>query len=270
MPSVLENIKGWAHEVFLVDSYSSDDTVNIALSYGVRVYQRSFRGFGDQWNFAVHELPLEAPWCMKIDPDERLTNKLKNSIENAIADGEYDAFELRRRLWFMGKPLPIKQTVLRLWRTGLCKFSDVSVNEYPIVEGRKLLLTGELEHYDSPDLGHWFEKQNEYTTALAISAYNNENLSFRPTVLGSSLQRRMWLKKNFRKIPLRYVLSYIHNLIILGAWRAGSVGFAWARMRVVARRMIEDKILEIQITGRLPPKRKRPLGSPNPDATQAD
>jgi len=49
--AVLRNLNGWAQEVFLVDNYSRDDTVDIALRYGVHVVQRRFRGFGDQWNF---------------------------------------------------------------------------------------------------------------------------------------------------------------------------------------------------------------------------
>ncbi len=82
MEAVLQNLAGWAQEVFLVDSYSADDTIDIALKHGVQVVQRRFRGFGDQWNFALQELPITAPWTMKLDPDERLTDELKASIES--------------------------------------------------------------------------------------------------------------------------------------------------------------------------------------------
>src|SRR5205814_7810800 len=76
MESVLQNLKGWAQEVYLVGSYSSDGTVDIALGLGVSVVQRRFRGFGDQWSFALRELPITAPWTMKLDPDERLSATL--------------------------------------------------------------------------------------------------------------------------------------------------------------------------------------------------
>jgi len=46
--------------------------------------QRRFRGFGDQWNFALRELPITAPWTMKLDPDERLSDTLKQEIASAI------------------------------------------------------------------------------------------------------------------------------------------------------------------------------------------
>jgi hypothetical protein len=64
MAGVLDNLRGFAQEVFLVDSRSADDTVDIALSRGVHVVQRAFRGFGDQWNFALRTLPVTSPWTM--------------------------------------------------------------------------------------------------------------------------------------------------------------------------------------------------------------
>ena len=86
MAAVLENLRGWAQEVFIVDSYSKDDTVDIALKHGAHVVQRQFRGFGDQWNFAMSQLPITAPWTMKLDPDERLTDALKhNALVNKPA-----------------------------------------------------------------------------------------------------------------------------------------------------------------------------------------
>ncbi len=101
--AVLRNLKGWAQEVFLVDSYSKDETVDIALVYGVHVVQRRFRDFGDQWNFALRELPITAPWTMKLDPDERLTDVLKSSLLAAMHSGDCDGATLDRRLWFMGR-----------------------------------------------------------------------------------------------------------------------------------------------------------------------
>src|SRR5947207_2172765 len=136
MPAVLDNVCGWAQELFLVDSYSTDETVGMALKNGVRVVQRRFRGFGDQWNFAVNALPITAPWTMKLDPDERLTPELKSAIRAAIERDDFDAMIVHRRLWFMGRSLPIRQKLVRLWRTGTCKFSDVLVNEHPLVNGR--------------------------------------------------------------------------------------------------------------------------------------
>lgn len=255
MQLVLQNLKGWAQEVFLVDSYSSDGTVDIALEHGVHVVQRGFRGFGDQWNFALRELPISAPWTMKLDPDERLTDSLKREIESAIKTGDADGLSFDRRLWFMTRPLPVKQGLVRVWRTGRCRFTDVLVNEHPIVDARILHVAGELEHHDSPDLEHWLDKQNKYTTVEAVSAYQQQKPADEPRLFGTVLQRRIWIKKHYMKFPFRYVAMFLYYYLVLGAWRAGWVGYAWSRLRCDVYRLWEYKLREIRITGRLPLKR---------------
>lgn len=270
MEAVLENLKGWAQEVFLVDSYSQDETVDIALRYGVHVVQRRFRGFGDQWNFALRELPITAPWTMKLDPDERLSTQLKDSLYRAILENKADGMCIDRRLWFMGKALPVHQRILRVWRTGQCRFSDVAVNEHPIVHGNILYLSGELEHHDSPDLEHWLDKQNRYTTAEAIMAYTGAPLAGKPRLLGTKFQRRMWMKKHFHRIPLRFFFLFLYHLLVQGAWKAGWVGFAWARLRSDVMRFIDYKRKEIELTGRLPSKKYFGPGMPDPRVPQYD
>ena len=260
---VLENLSGWAQEVFLVDSYSQDETVEIALDFGVRVVQRSFDGFGNQWNFALNNLPISSSWVMKLDPDERLTDSLKVNLCSALKNTKAVGFTFKRQLWFMGKPLPIYQTLLRVWRTGMCHFSDVLVNEHPIVEGRIDHIIGILAHHDSPDLDHWVEKQNRYTTAEAIIAYKELPLSGRPILTGTKFQRHMWLKKNFRYIPFRFFLFFIYNWLFKGVYLVGREGDIWARMRSEVMRLIEYKEYEIRASGKLPARRVYGPGKPN-------
>ena len=215
MKEVLTNLEGWAQEVFLLDSCSQDSTVDIALDNGVTVVQRNFKGFGDQWNFALKNLPISAPWVMKLDPDERITNELKSSIEDIIIADEADGIILKRKLYFMGKVLPINQKILRLWRKGTCKFTDVDVNEHPLVDGYMINASGYLEHHDSPNLDHWLIKQNRYTTFEAVSQYRKKPLAIKPKFFGSALERRMWVKANFWKIPGRYILLFIYLKCVL-------------------------------------------------------
>ena len=255
MEAVLQNLSGWAKEVFLVDSYSKDDTVDIALRHGVHVVQRGFLGFGNQWNFALRELPITAPWTMKLDPDERLSDELKQSLREAMLADRYDGLSLDRRLWFMGRALPVRQTILRVWRTGRCSFTDVAVNEHPLVMGNMFKVKGELPHFDSPDLDHWLEKQNRYTTAEAVIAHQGLALAERPVLFGTALQRRMWLKANFYRVPGRYLALFLYYVIVESAWRAGWVGFAWARLRTDVMRFIDYKRREMKTTGRVSERR---------------
>ncbi|MCA9217234.1 MAG: glycosyltransferase family 2 protein [Planctomycetales bacterium] len=253
MERVCKNLAGWATNVYLVDSYSKDDTVSIALKHGVTVVQRKFKDFGDQWNFAINELPINTHWTMKLDPDEQLTDDLKRQI-NAIMelDDETCGIEMVRRLWFMRRPLPQSHRILRVWRTGACHFTDVAVNEHPIVNGKIVRINGEIEHHDSPNLHHWIEKQNRYSTAEAVIAFKNLSLAATPSILGTSLQRRMWLKKHFHRIPFRFTILFFCLYVVNGLWRAGWVGYTWSRLRVDVLRLLEMKKREMQLLGHVP------------------
>jgi len=269
MEAVLQNLTGFASEVVLVDSFSSDETIDIALRHGARVVQRRFRGFGDQWNFAT-QVPVASPWTMKLDPDERLTDELKDSIRALISRNDAEAALVRRRLWFMGRPLTVKQNILRLWRTGTCRFSDVQVNEHPIVDGRAAQLSGDLEHHDSPNLHHWYEKQNHYTTQEALSAWRGDRLSAEPKLLGTPLERRMWIKAAAYDAPLLPSFVLLYYLVVVGVWRAGWRGVTWALLRREAYRMIRYKLREMRALGLGYEPIARATGSPDMRVQQDD
>lgn len=270
MEAVLQNLQGFAQEVYLVDSYSIDDTVGIALRRGVHVVQRRFRNFGDQWNFALEHLPIKARWTMKIDPDERLSDELKTNLVRVLQETDAQGLIFDRRLWFMGRLLPVKQSLLRVWRTGSCRFTDIAVNEHPLVDGKTEYLKGLLEHHDSPDLEHWLEKQNHYTTAEAVILFEKTELAVKPRLFGNTLQRRMWLKKHFYKVPFRYSLLFIYHYIFQGAILAGWEGYVWARLRADVMRLVEYKTKEMRIIGQLPVKRVTGIGNADPRVKQCE
>ncbi len=270
MEAVCLNLQGWAQEIFLVDSYSKDDTVDIALRHGITVVQRKFKDFGDQWNYALQQLPITAPWVMKLDPDERISDELKSQISETIGSASCDGISVVRRLWFMQKPLPVTQNLVRVWRHGRCRFTDVAVNEHPIVDGKLVQISGELEHHDSPDLDHWLEKQNRYTTAEAVIRFNGSQLALEPRLFGCSLQRRMWMKKHFYMLPGRYVVFFWYLIIVQGAWRAGWIGWVWARLRTEVMRLIELKTYEMRANKKVPSQRIYGSGVPDPRVNQAN
>jgi len=265
LSAAIENIKDWAEGIFIVDSCSTDRTVDIALEKGVKIVQRPFTNFGDQWNFALEKLPIKTPWTLKMDPDERLSDELKRQIEKAISSQKpADGYYFPRRLWFMGKPLHVQADVTRLWRTGKCRFSDVIINEHPLIDGRLERLSGIMEHFDSRDLHHWVDKQNRYSTMEAIMRCTGAALADKPKIFGTALERRMFFKKIFFRIPFRYQLQWLHEVIVRGSWRDGLVGLAWARLRIEVRRSIELKVKEMRATGNIPEIPKAPKADYDP------
>jgi hypothetical protein len=202
---------------------------------------------------------------MKLDPDERVTPELVEEMHDITeSENSYDGYWIPRRLWFMGKPLRAKQDVLRLWKTGKCRFSDVMVNEHPIINGRVGRLREIIEHYDSTDLTHWWDKQNRYTTMEAIMMVKKDEFAIKPNILGDFLQRRMFMKKYFYSLPFRFQLLWLYLMIVESVWRDGDVGRAWAHLRVEVMRMIEFKYKEMKRTGKIPQIPIAPHGDYDP------
>lgn len=252
---LLPQITEWIQEVVIVDSCSTDATVSVALEHGAQVVQRSFTGFSDQWNFAL-SLANE-PWVIKMDPDERVSAELQRNIRNAISadTGEPNGYRMHRRLWFMGRPLHVFDEPVRMWRNGTASFGSALVNEHCQVTGRVGLLAGYLEHHDSPDLHAWLDKQNRYTSLEALVAFEKRELAANPRLTGSKLERRMWIKSRLRYVPLRFGLLRLYFLFAKGAWRDGSDGWEWSRLRVWVYRLRELKLREMRRLGQsvLPP-----------------
>ena len=78
-----------------------------------------------------------------------------------------------------------------------------------------------------------------------------ENLAVKPKLFGNALERRIFFKELFFRIPFRYQLQWLHEVIGRGAWRDGSVGLAWARLRIEVRRSIELKVKQMRTTGNI-------------------
>ena len=96
-----------------------------------------------------------------------------------------------------------------------------------------------------------------------MSAYTQSNVSDTPDFFGTPMQRRMWLKVNFRCFPGRYGVLFFYHWLVQGAWRAGQVGLTWCRLRVLVMRLIEYKRFEMTLTGRLPTTRYYGRGKPD-------
>ncbi len=253
LPGLLENVASWVEHVFVVDSLSTDRTVDIALGHGATVVQRPFTNFGDQWNWALENLPVTTDWVMKLDPDERVTPELEAELRQLFSSSPpYDVYGFRRRLWFLGQPMRQTQWVTRLWRTGTCRFSDLLVNEHPIVEGMEGRLNAVLEHYDSPDLDHWLRKQNRYTTIQAIEAHQGNRYALEPRLFGKRLERRMFFKWLYFQLPASHWWMWCYLMFVQGAVLDGYVGRSWAWLRASLSRWHDFKMFEMRSTGRIP------------------
>jgi glycosyltransferase involved in cell wall biosynthesis len=210
----LEAIKGLADEILVVDSYSTDKTVEICESYGCRVLLREFKGYGDQKQFAVNEAGND--WILSVDADEVVTGGLKNEIINLLQQEKipFCGYEICFSLFYMGKIMKhsgvASEPKLRLFnrRSGTFEFSYVH-------EGVKLnspvgRLKNAIIHYSYDSIYHHLEKSNIYTT---LAAKQNK--------LQGKRYHKMWVAVKF---PVTFLIHYF----IKGGILDGYPGFMWS------------------------------------------
>jgi glycosyltransferase involved in cell wall biosynthesis len=161
----------WANEIVVVDGGSTDKTVEIAAQFTPKVFQRAWDGYAASKNFALGH--CTGDWILWLDADERVTSDLASEIQSVIVQGveDFTGFEIPRKAFFLGKWIKhcgwYPGYVLRLFRRGSAKWSDSKVHEHLEIDGRTTRLKSDLLHYTDPNLWHYFDKFNRYTTLAA-------------------------------------------------------------------------------------------------------
>jgi glycosyltransferase involved in cell wall biosynthesis len=156
----------WAEEIVVVDSGSTDRTVEIARSFGARVIEREWPGFAAQKNFAIEQCRGE--WVLSLDADEELTPELQQEIQKLLASSlALNAFYLKRRNYFLGRWVRYggfyPDAKLRLFRRDAAKFTERAVHETIAFEGETGTLEFDLIHHAYPTLGDYIEHMNRYS-----------------------------------------------------------------------------------------------------------
>jgi glycosyltransferase involved in cell wall biosynthesis len=162
----------FADEVVVVDSGSTDGTVEAARAAGARVIPTTdWPGFGPQKNRALDA--ATGDWVFSIDADEQLTPELAASLQGAIHSGKYDAWEVNRRSIYCGQYMAhsgwYPDRVLRLFRRGSAHFSDDLVHERVVTQAPVGRLQGDLLHNSMPHFESVIAKLDRYSTAGALA-----------------------------------------------------------------------------------------------------
>jgi glycosyltransferase involved in cell wall biosynthesis len=171
----------WCDEIIIVDSHSSDDTIDICTEYGCTIYSRHFTGFGEQKRFAVDKAKND--WVLCIDADECLTDKLIEEIQVELKNpGEYKAFQIPMHLVFRGYEFKYgkesKGVFTRLFNKRYTTVSLDKVHESFKVTGPVKKLKGIILHYSYRNLTQYLTKLNCYSSLGAeISVAKKKNKS---------------------------------------------------------------------------------------------
>ncbi len=163
----------FADEMLIVDSASSDGTLDIAARRGARVVQKEWLGFGRQKQFAVDQAKND--WVLCIDADERVSPELAASIAKALAAPVSPVYRMPRRNRFLGRWLSHGEGYPdwspRLFNRVNARWSDDLVHEKVLYAVTPGTLEGDLMHDSSDDLAAYLDRQNRYTTLAARQAH---------------------------------------------------------------------------------------------------
>jgi putative colanic acid biosynthesis acetyltransferase WcaF len=226
LPHTLKSVQGVANRVFVVDSGSTDRTVQIAGEFGAVVVQKAWEGYARQKNWALDNLPFESPWILILDADESLTPELRHEIVNIIArpvqNVPQSAFYLNRLTIFMGREIRhcnyFPAWNIRLFKRGLARYEDRNVHEHMIVQGPTSHLRYLMRHEDRRGLEHFIAKHNRYSTLEAMEIYrHNERWPGLWRFFHDRVARRRYMKYSILpKLALPWFFTFVWMYFIRG------------------------------------------------------
>jgi len=168
------NSASFADEIIVLDSGSTDGTIDLVNSTKAKLLITDWLGYGIQKNRAIEA--SSGDWIFSLDADERISEALANEIQNAIKQNQYYVFELPRRSLFVSKFMNHSgwrpDFTKRLFKKNVARFSDHNVHEHLKTSHKHGRLKESLIHYSYRDLETVLEKINNYSTAGALDAFN--------------------------------------------------------------------------------------------------
>lgn len=278
----LEALAGWADEVVVVDSQSTDGTADIASSHGATVLQFHYRGgWPKKRNWALDTFPFRNEWVLLLDADEILTDPVKREITQVVAASELDGYWVRFEIVFLGRQLRHGDT--RLWKLSLFRkgkgryeqrlqdqdasMADMEIHEHVHVDGSVGWLKEPVRHENVNALDRYIAKHNEYSNWAARVALEGTDGSIRPSLFGTQAARRRWLKRLFLHVPGSPLLLFLYFYVLRLGFLDGLPGLIYAGFKGVQLFHTKAKMYELRLAAKARPA-ALPL-QPGSDAPQA-
>lgn len=255
LPTCLAAI-AWCDDIVVIDSFSTDGTVEIAEKFGVRVYQRQFDNFAGQRNFALTNFEFRHEWVFHLDADEIITDELKSEMEREIENAKVDAFRVPSKMIMLGKWLrfsgmyPAYQ--VRLGRVGVLRFKQVGHGQREDMNaGRIGTLRNPYLHYSfSKGFEGWFTKHNLYSTQEAVEGLmilGKKSIDWGGLFsIDAPTRRRRVLKDISVRLPFRPLLRFLYIYILRCGFLDGKAGLTYCLLMIIYEYMITLKMKELR------------------------
>jgi glycosyltransferase involved in cell wall biosynthesis len=250
-------------EVYVVDSQSTDSTVEVARAFGAKVVQFHYHGgWPKKRQWALDSLSFENDWVLLLDADEVLTSDLADEIQEAIRDVTLLGYWVFLRINFLGKKLRFGGS--GFWKLSLfrrerghfeCRLkdqdhsmSDIEVHEHIVVDGIVGKLRHALPHHNIESLARYLIKHNEYSNweAKVLSQATESSDELPPALFGNQAQRRRWLKKRFLGLPGSPVFFFLYKYVFCLGVLDGVPGLIYCVLQSTHFFHIKAKMYELK------------------------
>jgi glycosyltransferase involved in cell wall biosynthesis len=251
----------WADEIFVVDSNSTDKTLEIANDFKTKIVQFEFNGtWPKKKNWSLENLPFKNEWVFVLDADEVLHDDAEEEFRKIVTTSNHKnvGYWINRRFMFMGKWLEnayYPNWNLRLFKHKLGRYEklteidtqsgDNEVHEHVLVEGKTAHLRTEMDHYAFPSVDVFVEKHNRYSNweaRVSVDRFLNE----KSTLQQGNVNKRRLLKKISQKLPFRPTLRFLYVFLWQKGFLDGKEGYYFARMHAMYEMLCVAKTFEMK------------------------
>ena len=254
----IRSLNNCAARIIVMDSFSTDNTEQVARYCGADFFQNTWVNYATQFNHALDSTDIKTKWIMRLDADEYLDISLyKNLVETLSMDTNSDGYVVNRRICFMGKQLKHGGMggyyMLRIWRNNLARCEQRWMDEHMVLGSDNIdKLQGTLIDENLNSIHWWINKHNNYAAREAVdvlmSKINQGNASKLDLNLGYGNSKRRKLKKTYLKLPttLRSPIYFIYRYLLLLGFLDGYPGLCWCFLQGFWYRFLVDlKVSEI-------------------------
>lgn len=253
LPACLDSV-AFSDDVVVLDSFSTDRTVEIARERGVRLYQRAFDNYAAQRNYGLRDIQYKNPWVLMLDADERVPADLRDEMLQATsaAPERIALFRVRRRDFLFGRWIR-RSSGYPTWFGRLVRVGRAWVerpfNEEFHADGDKHSLLGHLDHYPfNKGFGEWIAKHDRYSTMEAVLRAQQADLAEHWTEIFARdpSQRRRAQKAWINSMPLRPLVVFAGLYFIKGGVLEGRAGLTFSLLRACYEYFIDCKAIELR------------------------
>jgi acetyltransferase-like isoleucine patch superfamily enzyme/glycosyltransferase involved in cell wall biosynthesis len=235
LPYTLASTQGWAKNVFVVDSGSTDRTCEIARDYGAHVVHHNWEGYAAQKNWALKNLPFESDWTLILDADEAVSPQLRDEIMAIVSkppeQTEHAGFFINRVFIFMGKAIRhcgyFPSWNLRMFKRGRAVYEDRLVHEHMIVDGSSGYLKHLMIHEDRRGLEHFFAKHNRYSSLEAREIFESPEPwpGLQRFCYDRVTRRRFGKSRILPYLPIPWIWRLVYMYILRAGFLDGRAGW---------------------------------------------